>query len=434
VRFLRLPAISLATAISLAAASAIGAVTSSADARAQGAPAPRAEHVVLVAWDGFDAKYLERGVPTPNLDSLARRGSLTTSRGVVSSITNPSWSSVATGAFPERTLNAAYWYDPSADMVRGQSRAVAVETLGQSLRSAGRTLASVQWFIEQDKSVFYGNPEALYTQPGGSCDIRTDRAIDLLAGKPIDSGGQQVTVPKTPDFLGVYCSDLDDNGHKFGADAPIIDATLASLDKQLGRLVQATKDVNIYGRTLFVLTGDHGMTTFDKAFGNEILAAIDRAGYQGEFVGTNGKPAAGTDVVLAVGGMASAHLRGDALADPRAARRIEREIEKIPQVSQVLDKREQVALRMSPSMGELVIEPEEGWTAGPTAPAAPAGLHGTTHETAVPLLLSGAGVTPGHAPRRPRHVDIAPTIAFVLGERPPSGAQGRVLMEALKRP
>src|SRR4029079_597094 len=166
------------------------------------------------------------------------------------------------------------------------------------------------------------------------------------------------------------CSGLDGSGHKVGADSPVIDATLASLDRQLGRLVQATKEAGIFGRTLFVLTGDHGMTTFDKAFGDEILVAIDRAGYQGEFVGTNGKPAAGTDVVLTVGGMASAHLRGDALADPSAARRIETEIAKIPQVSQVLDKREQAALRMSPRIGELVIEPREGWTPGPDAPDA----------------------------------------------------------------
>lgn len=111
--------------------------------------------------------------------------------------------------------------------------------------------------------------------------------------------------------------------------------------------MQATKDADIYGRTLFVRTGDHGMTTIDnadRAFGNEVLAAIGRACYHGEFVGTNGKPAVGTDVVLAVGGMASAHLRGAALADPVAAR----QIEKTPQVSQVLDKGEQAALRMSP--------------------------------------------------------------------------------------
>jgi len=418
----------------VAAATVVGPVTSTADAGVQGGPAPRADHVVLIAWDGFDAKYLQRGVSTPNLDALTSRGSLTTSRGVAPSITNPSWASVATGAFPERTLNTAYWYDPTAGIVRGQSRDIAVETLGQALRSAGRTVASVQWFIEQDKSAFFGNPEALYTQPDGDCDKRTDRAIDLLAGRPIDSGGQQVTVSKTPDLLGVYCSDLDDMGHRFGADAPIIDVTLASLDSQLGRLVQATKDADIYDQTTFVLTGDHGMTTFDKAFGNEILAAIDRAGYRGEFVGTNGRPAAGTDVVLAVGGMASAHLRGDALADPTAARRIELEISKIPQVSQVLDKREQAAQRMSPRMGELVIEPVEGWTLEPNLPASPVGRHGTTHEMAIPLLLAGAGMKPGRAPNGPRHVDIAPTIAYVLGERAPSGSQGRVLFEALKWP
>jgi len=45
--------------------------------------------------------------------------------------------------------------------------------------------------------------------------------------------------------------------------------------------VQAVKNAGIYGRTMFALTGDHGMTTFDKAIGNEILAAIERAGYQG---------------------------------------------------------------------------------------------------------------------------------------------------------
>jgi len=422
----------LAAVASLATLTAVAALSSSADAGVRAAAPPRADHVVFIAWDAFDAKYLERGIPTPNLDALARRGSLTTSTGVLPTITNPSWSSVASGAFPEHTLNTAYWYDASANIVRGQSREIAVETLGQSLRSAGRTLASVQWFIEQDKSVFYGNPEALYIQPGGDCDKRVDRAIDIIAGRPVDSGGQMVTVPKIPDFLGIYCDDLDAQGHKYGADAPIINETLAKLDEGLGRLVQATKDADIYGRTMFVLTGDHGMSTVDKAFGSEILAAIERAGFQGEFVGANGTPAAGTDVVLTAAGMANAHLRGDASADPTAAHRIELEIAKIPQVLQVLDKSEQAALRMSPRLGELVIDPVEGWTPSPNTPAAPYGLHGTTHEMETAFLLAGAGVAPGRAPNGPRHVDIAATIAYVLGERAPSGSQGRVLLEALK--
>jgi arylsulfatase A-like enzyme len=36
---------------------------------------------------------------------------------------------------------------------------------------------------------------------------------------------------------------------------------LAELDRQVGRLVQATRDVGIYDETAFMLTSDHGMTT-----------------------------------------------------------------------------------------------------------------------------------------------------------------------------
>jgi len=194
-RFLR-----VAAAISVAVATTTGPFTATADARSQSGPAPRAGHVVLVAWDGFDARYLQRGVPTPNLDALAARGSVTTSTGVVPSITNPSWSSVATGAFPERTLNTAYWYDPSTGIVRGQSRDVAVETLGQSLRSAGRTLASVQWYIEHDKSVFYGNPEALYTEPVGTCAPATAGYTSASARTRTEPENLGTRKPENPFF------------------------------------------------------------------------------------------------------------------------------------------------------------------------------------------------------------------------------------------
>lgn len=49
----------------------------------------------------------------------------------------------------------------------------------------------------------------------------------------------------------------------------------------------------------------------------------------------------------------------------------------------------------------------------------------------MPLVLSGAGVRPGATPRSPRLVDVAPTVAALLGTRPPNDAQGRVLTEAL---
>lgn len=395
--------------------------------------APAADHVVLIALDGFDAKYLDRGVRTPNIDALARRGSVTTATGVMQSITSPSWASVATGAFPERHLNTAYWYDATTDVVRGQDRRLAVETLGEALRAEGRTVASVQFFMERGKAVTLGDPEGLYTQPTGSCADRVDEAVPLLLRKRVLSGEDLVSVPRAPAYLAVYCSDLDSKGHRVGGDHPAIDRILAALDEQVGRLVRATQRAGTYGRTVFVITGDHGMTTYDRALGPYLLAAVERAGFAGEFVAAHASPAPDTDVVIVVGEGASVHLRGAARADPTAVQRLEAELDKVPHVAQVLDKKEQAELRMSPLMGELVVEPADGWTTGPTAPAAPAGRHGTTRERFVPLVLAGAGILPDTPPAAPRLVDIAPTVAYLLGERPPAGSQGRVLFEALRR-
>ena len=46
----------------------------------------------------------------------------------------------------------------------------------------------------------------------------------------------------------------------------------------------------------------------------------------------------------------------------------------------------------------------------------------------VPLLIAGAGVRVGAVPKGASLVDVAPTIAALLGLRPPADAQGRALL------
>ena len=54
------------------------------------------------------------------------------------------------------------------------------------------------------------------------------------------------------------------------------------------------------------------------------------------------------------------------------------------------------------------------------------------HSSRVPLIIAGPGVTPGRVARRVETVDVAPTIAAYLGTKPPSGALGVPLVEALE--
>jgi predicted AlkP superfamily pyrophosphatase or phosphodiesterase len=60
--------------------------------------------------------------------------------------------------------------------------------------------------------------------------------------------------------------------------------------------------------------------------------------------------------------------------------------------------------------------------------------HGTpySYDTHVPLIIMGAGVAPGRYKEAASPADIAPTLARLLRVQAPSGAVGRVLLEALR--
>jgi predicted AlkP superfamily phosphohydrolase/phosphomutase len=87
--------------------------------------------------------------------------------------------------------------------------------------------------------------------------------------------------------------------------------------------------------------------------------------------------------------------------------------------------------------GELVgdvvyaLRPEYDGAHGKQLPSATLGIGGQ-HST---LVLAGAGVKPiGRIPRQARHVDIAPTLAYLIGAPMPLNTEGAVLYQALTEP
>ncbi|MDQ3680915.1 MAG: alkaline phosphatase family protein [Actinomycetota bacterium] len=396
------------------------------------------KHVVLIDWDGFDPDYLGRA-PTPNLDALVSRGSLSIGRGTFQTVSNPARASMSTGAYPEVHDNAAYYFDPAADVARGQERYLEAETIAEVLAAEGRTLASVQWYMVQNHGATYGDPEHLYVQPGGSFEDRVNVAIDILNRRPVNSGGQMVTVPKIPDFLAVYSDSLDALAHREGAESPNIALLLAEMDRQLGRLVQATKDVGIYGQTAFILTTDHGMTSWNQTLIPQVLEAISAKGYRPEIVTPGRSPAPDTEVVIVPNAVryGDITLRGRAATPEGRAQVIEALRSLSPTyISQVLDQQQLEALRASDKLGDLIAEaqPPYGFAQSVPPPGEWRASHGSTAEMAIPLVLSGAGFRRGVAPQDPVLVDVAPTIAALLGVRAPAQSQGRPLVESMGPP
>ena len=398
----------------------------------QGAQASSSpEHVILVDWDGFDPTYLNRA-PTPNIDALAARGSLSTAKSTFQTISNPARASMSTGAYPEMHGNVAYYYDEKTGEAVGETRFLAAETITEALAAGGKTAVSVQWYMVENHGTKAGNPDHLYVEPDGPFKSRVDAAVEVLGQRPVSSAGRMVTVPKVPDFLAVYGSDLDALGAREGPDSPNIGPLLAEMDRQLGRIVQAARDAGIYEKTAFILTSDHGMTTWNRSLLDEVgkLTAI---GYRAEVVSVGRSAAPDTEVILVPNAARTAQvtLRGRA-ATPEGRRRIRTAFEDAPHVGRVLDKAGLKDLRAGGKLGDFVVEAEPPWAfALPDSNDSAHGAHGSTREMEVPLLLSGAGILRDAAPRDAGLVDVAPTISALLGTRPPAEAQGRVLSESL---
>lgn len=431
----------LARCTPLVAALAVAVLAAAQPSSAQAAdpgPGRRPKDVILVDWDGFDPDFLGRA-PTPNLDALVARGSLTIGQTTFQTVSNPGRASMSTGAYPETHENAAYYFDPVANVARGQERFLAAETIAEALAAEGRTLASVQWYMVQNHGATYGDPEHLYVQPGGSFGDRVDVAVDILNRRPVNSGGQMVTVPEIPDFLAVYSDSLDALAHREGTESPNIALLLAEMDRHLGRLVQATKDVGIYGETAFLLTSDHGMTSWNQTLIPQVLAAISAAGYTPEIVTPGRAPAADTEVVIVPNAVryGDITLRGRA-ATPEGRTAVTAALESLSPtyVSQVIDQAGLDALRASDKLGDLIAEaqPPYGFALSVPPPGEWRASHGSTAERPVPFVLSGAGFRRGGAPLEPEVVDVAPTIAYLLGVRPPAQSEGRVLSESIGPP
>jgi arylsulfatase A-like enzyme len=400
-----------------------------------------ARHVVLVDWDGFDSSYLERA-PMPNLDALRRRGSLSIATGTYRAISNPNRTSLATGAYPATHHNAAFVYDPVANMITGQSRVSDAENIAQSLTRQGRTIASAGWYIVENNGAFFGNPSALYTQEP-TCAGNADNAAKIIRGEPVNSGGTPVTVPKVPDFLAVYCADLDAIGHRAGPNSPEIDATLPVLDAQLGQIVQATRDAGVYDETAFIVLTDHGMTEFSKTMYEPVLARLSAAGFSAEILFRGQSPKPETEVILAENERsAGVFLRGDTNmagqtddAGKTVEDRLRRLFERMPEIKRVHDADDLRRLHAAPSEGAFVLEAKRPWCFVPPSamppPGTEKGAHSTLAEMRGPLVMGGAGIRRGTAPLSPRTIDVIPTVSRLLGADPPAQVDGRVLQEII---
>ncbi len=283
---------------------------------------------------------------------------------------------------------------------------------------------------------------ALMATPFGN-DITLDLAAALLQNEKLGQG-------PAIDLLCISLSSFDAAGHLFGPESPeMMDFTLQT-DRQLAAFLNLVDNQVGPGRTLIALSADHGVRTIPTLAKAHNLAAgtLDLSALEKEVERAMQQCASSTtpyvrDIELpwlyldpAIDALPPEKRRplyDAAVAALRANPGIADAItaDQLTGPPPTPDDPRYLAYRCyyPNRSGQICLRTAPYWTKQSKDAAGHSA--GSNHDRHVPIVLYGPGIINGRHFTPADPLDIAPTLAAVLGIEPPLGCQGRVLHEAL---
>jgi predicted AlkP superfamily pyrophosphatase or phosphodiesterase len=428
-------------------------------------PAGAAEHVVLVSVDGFAAYHLlNYQLELPNMRKLIREGAwAASSETVFPSVTHPSHTTILTGVEPRLhgVLSNGLTNRETGETFHPTNKArkqiVKVPTLFDGAKNKGLATASFFWpETKEDPSVDFNLPEVFTDDHKGEKAAVPTAVLEELrkAGVPIDLyfqwfGSERMpaadmilaeaaayTIKKhKPGLLAIHILATDEAQHAYGPHSYQAQAAISNADACVGKLMEAVEEAGLKDSTTFIVTADHGFHSVEYEL--NIRPAFEKAGL--------------LDKIDLGGGGWTAHIvrkAGFSSGDQAKLDAALAELAKHPRINRIVRPEDLHALGLpryeeSPyAPGEYLIIPDidtyltvkPGGTMERTRKATPSHSHGylPTHPRMfTSLLLSGAGIRKGALLGHVHNIDIAPTVARLLGLDMPK-MSGRVLDEALQ--
>ena len=426
---------------------------------------PPSRHVVLITIDGFAAFHLDNpGIDLPNVRELAAAGARAgSSLTVFPSVTHPAHTTLITGVMPRQhgVVN-----NRVVDRRTGQrfhitnlprKTSIRVPTLFDAARKRGLRTAAFFWPETLDDEAIDDNFAEVFDDKDKADPTRVSPT--LLAwlrqeGLPIDTyfsyyddgfaqagadlaltnAAAHVLKVRKPAFLAVHLLITDKVQHEVGPDHYRAHAALSAADHAVGLLRKAARDAGIDARTTFIIAADHGFVTVRNELNlGPVLEEPSLAGrvrWLAESWYVWGERLAGFD--QARDGPALERVLARAAATEHIARIVR------PDELAGLGYPDYADNPYVPGHYLIAADVDTHLVidSGPTQyrrRAQPYHGHGYFPEhrsMRAALVLSGAGIAKGVDLGEVRNVDVAPTIAALLGLDLP-GATGRALNAAL---
>jgi predicted AlkP superfamily pyrophosphatase or phosphodiesterase len=437
--------------------------------------APRRDaFVIVISIDGLPADYFDEPTAVmPTLHRMAREGARAGRMvSVTPTVTWPNHTSMVTGVSPARHgVIGNVYYDREArksvdliwDPVFDKEQIVKVPTIYDLAHRAGLTTAGVAWPGSRNaKHLDWQVPCVLdagllerYTTPAlrevlGKLGITPG---DKEAWSKAEIGGKalwdwmhtRVAVSligeHRPNLLLLHLDIVDAMQHRSGRNHPEAYWAANLADHYLSDLVEAVKMAGIADRTTFVVVSDHGFYNYSKQInGHAVLREMG-------LIKTAGNRVVESRVhYLAMAGGAWLYIL-DGKNRAQIARDLMAKFSQIEGVAAVLGPEEIVRAGLPSASADarapdLVLAAAEGYAFSKSIPVLDVitpisrtkGAHGYLPDQ--PKLYGtfvsyGAGIKAGVTLSEIHSVDVAPTLAALLGLEM-RDVEGRVLQEILK--
>ncbi len=422
-------------------------------------------HVILISIDGFPAwMWRDPGLSVPNLRRLAAEGAVADAMTVSNpSVTWINHTTMVTGVNPEKhgvlynglLVRQGPTMPPKIEQWADKDKLVRVPTLYDAAFKAGLTTAEVDWVaITRAPTITWSFPEI--PSPTGVIEkelymqgkITGDELTDIARMKNIAWRDQQWTdaavhILKTrkPNLLLFHLLTTDATNHTYGPGSMASYTAYAYADQLVGQLLAALKESGLQDKTSIIVGTDHGFKKVSKLIFPNV--ALRKAG----LLQAVGSKITGCDAyVFAEGGLAFAFVT-DPARKAELLPKLKEVLEKMEGMDRVIDGHEGPSLGMplpenNQGMGDLILYPKAGYAfqalaAGEDETAVSTtylGTHGypnTDPELDGIFVAWGKGIRGGLKLPRVANLDVAPTIARLLGLTLPP-VDGRVLEEILE--
>jgi predicted AlkP superfamily pyrophosphatase or phosphodiesterase len=410
--------------------------------------------VVMISLDGFPAFALDDPkLPIPTLRGLMRDGATARMHTINPTVTWPNHTTLVTGVRADEhgllvngsIVPTGAWPPVKVEPMVDMEKMVHAPTVYDAAHRAGLTTAQVDWVaIHNAPGITW--PFAEWAAPEDSvvkemvrkgaiaaADVENFTKANILFRDQIWAKAAAWLVREhKPNLLLVHFLSLDSTHHSYGPKTLAATAAIAFLDGCVGKIVDAVRETGMQDRTTFFIVADHGF----KAYTKEVHPAVALAA-----AGLAGKV-----YVLAEGGTADVYIEKSQVAELRP--KTIAALRGVEGIDRVIEPQDYPALGLpAPShdaqMSQLLLTASDGYSfsgsaGGPVTAAVPQtrGSHGylaSDPDMDALFIAGGYGVRPGAAPAAIANIDVAPTIARLLGVPLPS-AKGKPLPFVEPRP